>query len=279
MLLAVGLAVSANVHAQENEEPKPLVFFAGLAADRDGGLGVRTGIDYGIGEKTWLTAIGTYTDLSDEFYDISTRSLDVGIEHTFGRLGIAGNVSYWGDPDELDSTSLRGSVFYRAGQWRFAVSGEQRNVDVVFRFTNDSDVRVERTEELIVDALGGSIGYSGDPWSVRLGHTSYDYSRNPQALNFLFRFSLLSASGLTLANSFLEYRTWTSLDYNFGDRGLMLELSSDKGAVDQLRTNTVMLGYYMPIANRWDMEFQLGLADTEVFGSALFGGVTFFLFR
>lgn len=269
----------AKAEAGAEVEPKPLVFFAGLAADRDGGEGVRLGIDYGVAEKTWVTAIGTYTHLSDELSDITTRSLGAGIEHSFGRFGVSGNVAYWGDPDEVDSTSFRSSLFYKGGPWRVALSGERREVDVTFRFTNADDIRVQRTEQLQVDALGGSVSYSGEPWSVRLGHAGYEYSRDPRALNFLFRFSVLSASGLTLANSFLEYRSWAGLEYAFGDRGVFLELSADKGAVDELRTNTFMLGYYMPIAERWDMEFQLGVADTEVLGGAVFGGVTFFLFR
>lgn len=277
---AVAVLGAPPAGAQGADEPKPLVIFAGLDGDDEGGLGVKLGLDYGVGDETWLTVIGNYTSSSDQFADITTRSLSVGLEHSFGRFGISGDVSYWGDPDELDSTSFRGSFFYKAAGWRLALAAERRNVDVTFRFVNADDLRVQTTEDLEVDALGGRLSYSGDhPWSFHLGHTDYDYSRDPRLLNFLFRFSLLSASGLTLANSFLEYSNTAGVEYAFGDRAVFLELNADKGAVDELRIHTYSVGLLTPIAQRWDVEFRLGVADTEGLGSSPFGGVTFFLYR
>lgn len=266
--------------AQPFEPINPLVVSGGIQSDDEGSFGAYVGLDYGLTEKDWLTFTGGYTESADELADITTRFVGASLDHDFGRMSVTGGMEYWGDPDEIDSIDLSTSVSVKAGSWRLTAFGELRNVNVTFRFINVLGVLVDVTEDLEVMGIGGRVRYRGDgPWSLHLSHTDYDYSRDPRLLNFLFRFRLLSASALTIANGFFERSSATGVEYTFVNSSVFFNFNHDKGAVDLLETNTYSLGLVTPVAERWDIEVRAGVTETEDLDNSFFGGIGFYFYR
>ncbi len=273
---------AAPAGAQPFELLNPLVVSGGVQSDDAGGVGTYLGLDYGLTEKDWLTLTASYTESADELADITTRFVGASLDHDFGRISVTGGMEYWGDPDEIDSIDLKASVSFEAGSWRITAFGERRNVNVTFRFINVLGVLVDRTEDLDVNGLGGRLRYRGEgPWSFHLSHTDYEYSRDPRLLNFLFRFRLLSASALTIANGFFERSSSTGVEYAFTDANtyLFFNFNHDKGAVDQLETNTYSLGVVTPVADRWDIEVRAGITEADDLDDSFFGGIGFYFYR
>ena len=278
--LVVGLATSPPLFAQD-DPPNPMVISGGVQLDDDGTTDVLLGLDYAAGERTWLSFYGGYTDASDDQVDVQFRTALFAIDHRFGKVGVTGAVEFWGDPDELDSTDLRGQLYFQNGGFRAAVISERRNIDVTARGMDLQDRPFERVNRFNADAIGGSLRYSGERFTLYGSHLDYDYdfSRLVDSVVDLIILRFVSESALTLANSFVDDSTTAGLDIEFANNIFNLEYSTYTGAVDKLDTYSFSSAMLFPVADRVDLEVRVGVSDSENLDSSFFGGITFFVYR
>ena len=236
----------------------------GAAADTEDGRAYSAFGDFGVGEKTWLSATVGRTETDLLFSDFATQFYDVGYDHWFEPVGIRIGASYWGDPDILDSNDLRGSIYYRNDAITLAADYERRDFD----FTFESIALQQRiTAEFSADGWGLTARFkAADRVSLHLGGMRYDYSRNIRINPEIDTLRFLAVSRLSLINSLLDHRLNAGIEFRFGLSSLDLTVGNWETAVDQSRVNSYSIGFLTPMSDRTDIEIRLSLDDSENFG-------------
>ena len=225
---------------------------------------------FGIGEDTWLS--GGYSQSSVELpngRDIDTQYADIELDHLFDPVGIRLGVSYWGDPDILDSNDWRASLYWRGEKVTLSGEYEYRDFDFtvpsldfasVREFTFDADGVGLRARFEVSDAVG-----------ISLSGKAYDYSVDFVPNQNTDVISLISVSRLSLINSLISSRAGIELSIDRGLKRWEFDVSTWEGEVDNSRTTSLTVRYLMPMTGKTDIEFGLGYDDSD-----LYGDVTFF---
>ncbi len=237
----------------------------GAAADNADGRAISAFGDFGIGERTWLSAMIGTTDTRGIAGGFSTTFVDVGIDHYFNPVGIRIGGAHWGDPDILDSDDVRAAFYYRDDIASFSADYERRNFDFIF----GSDLlRDSRKSEFHADGWGltSRIKFN-DRITARLSGMHYGYSRIIRIQPDIDVLRFLSASRLSLINSLLDYRINAGVDFRFGLRSIDLSVGSWKTSVDQGKVDSYTIGFLTPMSDRTDIEFRLSFDDSENFGN------------
>ncbi len=246
----------------------------GAAADTEDAFAATVFGDIEIGEDTWISATYSSTETDVLVGGFQTDFYEIGIDHYFNALGLRLSAGAWGDPDLLDSTDIRASLYYRDDIASFSADYERRNFDFVFEtlFTR------ERRE----------IGFHADGWGMtnrvqfsdrltfRLSGMHYEYSRRIRVDPNIDVLRFLSASRLSLINSLIDYRIDTGVEYRFGLRSVDVSAGTWKTAVDQSKVDSYSIGFLTPMTDRTDIEFRLSFDDSENFGSTT--AVTVYLY-
>ena len=260
------LLLAGNVYADGNG----FLIGGGVEGDSDDGIRASVVAGFGIGEDTWLS--GGYSQSSVELpngRDIDTQYADIELDHLFDPVGIRLGVSYWGDPDILDSNDWRASLYWRGEKVTLSGEYEYRDFDFtvpsldfasVREFTFDADGVGLRARFEVSDAVG-----------ISLSGKAYDYSVDFVPNQNTDVISLISVSRLSLINSLISSRAGIELSIDRGLKRWEFDVSTWEGEVDNSRTTSLTVRYLMPMTGKTDIEFGLGYDDSD-----LYGDVTFF---
>ncbi len=267
MLLAAGRGVAGDGY----------ILGAGVEGDSQDGLAVSLIGEFGLAEETWLSAaVARYSADSALRQDLDTWYADLGIDHWWNPVGVRAGVTYWGDDDSLDSTDLRGSVYWRND--RFSISGDYqyRDFDIVLPAT---DFFESRKVGFSADGVGLTARVEiTDTASFLLSAMDYDYDVNLRLDSNRPLLQLLTFSRLSLINSLVDYRATATLGLDVGKRRWSLDIGTWKGEVDGGTTRTATVRFLNPISDRSDVEFALGVDDSDLYGNVTFFSVFLFFY-
>ncbi len=267
MLLAAGRGVAGDGY----------ILGAGVEGDSQDGLAVSLIGEFGLAEETWLSAaVARYSADSALRQDLDTWYADLGIDHWWNPVGVRAGVTYWGDDDTLDSTDLRGSVYWRND--RFSISGDYqyRDFDIVLPAT---DFFESRKVGFSADGVGLTARVEiTDTASFLLSAMDYDYDVNLRLDSNRPLLQLLTFSRLSLINSLVDYRATATLGLDAGKQRWSLDIGTWRGEVDGGTTRTATVRFLSPVSDRSDVEFALGVDDSELYGSVAFFSVFLFFY-
>lgn len=267
LLLLAGRAVAGEGY----------ILGAGLEGDTQDGFAVSLIGELGVAKDTWISAaVARQSAESTLAQDLDTRYADVGIDHWWNPIGIRAGVAYWGDSDTLDSADLRGSAYWRND--RFFISGDYqyRDFTIVLPAT---DFFESRKAGFGADGVGLSARVEiTDTVSFGLSGMDYDYDVNLKLDSNRPLLQLLTFSRLSLINSLVDYRATATLTLDAGKRRWNFEIGSWKGEVDGGTTRSATVSVLNPISDKSDIEFALGVDDSELYGNVTFFSVFLFFY-
>lgn len=249
----------------------------GLEGDSADGLSVSVIGEVGLTEKTWLSGVlaKSTVDVGPRG-DIDSLYADIGLDYWFDPIGFRAGLSYWGDSDSLDSTDWRASLYWRSD--RFTLAGDYEFRDFRFDFPS-TDQFPGRTASFEATGVGLSSRFKiTDSVSFGLSSMGYDYDVNLQLDANRPILELLSFSRLSLINSLVDYRANATLGIDVGEQSWELDIGSWKGEVDRASTRSATLRLLNPIGNSADIEFALGVDDSELYGNVTFFSVFLYFY-
>ena len=250
---------------------------AGLEADNSDGSAATLFGSVGLSERTWLSAAAARSNVEMPLIsDITTWYGDVELDHHFDPVGVRVGAAYWGDADILKSNDLRGSLYWTGETVTLSGDYEYRDFRFILPATDNFAGRTLR-----FDAHG--IGLSsnidiGDNVSVGLSGIRFDYSVNLRIGDNRRILDLLSFSRLGLINSLVDYRAVASLAVDVGERRWQLGASQWRGAVDGSETRSLTARLLTPLGDSTDIEFGIGVDDSELYGTVTFFSVFLFFY-
>ena len=254
-----------------------VILGGGVEADSADGTALSAIADVGLTEKTWLTGAVAHNAVDgQDGLSIDTWYGDVSLDHWFDPAGIRGGVSYWGDSDTLESIDWQGSVYWRGDKAMIGADYEYRDFSVQLPAFNTFPGR-----EVNFDATG--IGLStrfdlSDTVSVGLRGMDYDYSVDLRLTDNRPILQLLTFSRLSLINSLVDYRANASLNLEAGKSRWQFDVGTFKGEVDGGNTTSVTVRFMTPLGQSSDIEFGLGVDDSDLYGDVTFFSVYIFFY-
>ena len=246
-------------------------YIVGIGAEGDSAEGITVSAlaDVAVAENTWVSAaVARNTVDLDRLPSLETWYGDLGFDHLFDPVGIRLGISYWGDSDILDSNDWRASVYWRGD--KVMVSGDYEYRD--FRFDLPAtDFFQARTARFDANGVGLTTRFDlSRTVSIALYGMDYDYSVNLRLDRNRGILDLLSFSRQSLINSLVDHRFGTSLSIDAGKQQWNLDVSSRKGEVDGGTTNSVAIRLLTPMGRRGDIEFGLGVDNSDLYGTVTF---------
>lgn len=250
---------------------------AGLEGDSQDGFAASLIGHFGIAEETWISAaVARYSAESALPQDLDTWNADLGVDHWWNPVGFRAGVAYWGDNDTLDSIDLRGSMYWRNDRLSLSGDYEYRDFDIVLPAT---DLFASREAEFSADGVGLSARIEmTDALSFGLSGMDYDYDVNLKLDSNRPLLQLLTFSRLSLINSLVDYTATATLSLDVGKRRWNFDIGTWKGEVDGGTTRSATIRFLNPMSNRSDIEFALGVDDSELYGNVTFFSVFLFFY-
>ena len=249
----------------------------GLEGDSADGLAASVIGDIALAENTWLSAAIARTTVNPPIIEsLDTWYGDVGLDHWFDPMGVRLGVAYWGDSDILDSVDLRGSLYWRKDRVTLAGDYEFRDFSLEFPTSGNFGGRS-------VDFNATGIGLTTrfqltDKTSLGINGMNYDYSVGLGVDQNRGILELLSSSRLSLISSLVDYRARVSLDHDAGEQRWQLELATWKSEVDGGTTRSATIRLMTPMGESSDIEFGLGLDDSDLYGNVTFLSVFLYFY-
>jgi hypothetical protein len=274
--LLLGLLLAPAVTLADG---RPWAVGLGVQADVEGSSSVVASFDIAATETTWLRASGSFGQSPNSRGDIQTTTASVGVDQSFGPVGLTLDLQQWGDPDLVESTDVKASFYFRNDDVSVAVLGERRNIDLTFSVTGLGGQVFSRSADFDADGWGLRLSAKpNDRWRVYARGRKYDYSVNLSALPRIQVVDFLFSSTLTLANSLVDFETSFGVERSFGERSVSLNYGRDRSAVDQTFLESMDLGVLFPVGKRVDLELSFGFSDSDDFGSEAFGGFYIYIY-
>jgi hypothetical protein len=245
---------------------------AGIEGDSSDGFALAALGELGVTEKTWVSAtMAHYTVDSTDGIDVDSWFGDVGFDHWFNPIGVRLGLSKWGDNDSLDSDDWRASVYWRAD--RFSIAAEYEHRDFTFDLPA-ADLFPRRTVDFDATGVGATLRFdASDSVDIGLSGMDYDYGANLRLDSNRALTDLLSFSRLSLITTLVDYRVGATLGVDAGERRWQFDLSSWEGEADRSSTRSVTVSLLNPLGEKADIEFVLGLDDSELYGNVSFFSV------
>ncbi len=249
----------------------------GLEGDSADGIAGSFSLDLGLTEKTWLSVAAAKSSLDlPRGGSLDSRFGQLGIDHWFEPLGVSLGIAYWDASDILNSTDYLGEVYWRGDNARVALDIEYRDFSFdVFR----RDALAGQDVEFHADGIGLSARFSLTQ-SIDLNLAGIDYNYNVnlgRAANQPIT-DFQSVSRLSLINSLVDFRANVGLGFDIGKQRWSLDYASWLGEVDGSRTTSTTLRFLTPMGQKSDVEFGIGVDDSDIFGSISFFSVHLFFY-
>ena len=253
------------------------VIGGGVEGDSADGLAVAAIGDFALADKTWLSAAvaRNTVDLPDST-GIDSWFGDLGLDHWFDPVGVRAGVSYWGDNDTLDSDDLRASLYWRAK--RFSIAADYAYRDFTFDLPA-TDFFAGRTVSFEADGIGITTRLDvTDRFSIGADAMDYDYSANLRLDSNRGLLELLTFSRLSLINSLVDYHAYANFALDVGKRRWELDVGTWKSAVDGGTTRSATISLLNPLGDKGDIEFSLGVDDSDLYGDVTFLSVFLYFY-
>ncbi len=208
--------------------------------------------------------------------DLNTAYGDIGVDHWFGLIGVRAEIAYWGDNDFLDSIDGRGSLYWRGERTMLSLALEYRDFEFdVFRpdFLAGRDIRFH--------AKGAGLRASFDLTdTVTLSASGIDYDYNVDLNRGANRdiVDFLSVSRLSLVNSLISYRIGAGIGFDLGSRRLDFDHYVWASEVDGSNTRSSTLSFLTPVSARTDLQFGIGIDDSDDFDAITFFSIQLFVY-
>jgi hypothetical protein len=233
----------------------------------------------GVASSTWLTVVAGRSSSPADRADIEADTLAIGIDHRFANVGFTFEAERWGDSGALETRDLAGSVYFDRERWRIGFGYAARDIDIPFTLTGPLGGTLRRTAQVGASALSLDARVSlAEHWRLYLGLAEHDYERNLNVLPRIDSLNLLSASTMTLANSFLDHERYVALEREFGRVSLNVRAATDRSAIDGSKFDTVEAAVLFPIGSRVDLEINVGNGRSELFDAGSYGGLLFLVY-
>ena len=234
----------------------------------------------GVGSRTWLTFAAGKSSSPIETTDIEASTFRVGVDHRFDKVGFTLEAERWGDSGELETTDFSGSVYFDRERWRIGFGYERRNIEIPFTVTGPLGNTFHRTVDLGADGLSFDANVAlAERWRLYVGLEEFDYERNLAVLPRIASLNFLSASTLTLANSFLDHDRFLAVERDFGQAAVLsMRLAKDRSAIDGAELDTIEMAVLFPIGRRIDLEVNLGHGGSDFFQDGYYGGLSFLIY-
>jgi hypothetical protein len=251
----------------------------GAQVDEDDGDSLLGTLFVGVGARTWLTFAAGRSSSPADRADIEANALSIGVDHRFDQLGFTLDAERWGDAGALETEDLGGSVYFERERWRIGFGYASRDIEIPFTLTGPLGGTVRRTADVSADSKSVDARVAlGERWQLYLAFTEHDYERNLNLLPRIESLSLLSASTLTLANSFLDHERSLAVERELGRTLLNVRIATDRSAIDDSKLETMEAAVLFPIGNRVDLEVNLGRGRSDFFDAGLYGGLLFLIY-
>lgn len=249
----------------------------GLEGDTQDGLAVSLIGELGVAKDSWISAAIARNSGESAFrQSLDTWFADVGIDHWWKPVGVRAGIAYWGDNDTLDSTDLRASLYWRNEQFSVAGDYQYRDFNVLLPATDRFE---SRKAGFSANGVGMTARFEiSDSVSLGLSGMDYDYNVNLQLDSNRVLLLLLSFSRLSLINSLVDYRASVTLGVDAGRRRWEFDVGTRKGEVDRSTTRSATIRFLNPLGDNSDVEFALGLDDSELYGNVTFFSVFLFFY-
>jgi hypothetical protein len=233
----------------------------------------------GVGSTTWLTLVAGRSSSPPDRVDIEADTLAIGVDHRFEQVGFTLEAERWGDSGVLESQDLAGSLYFDRERWRIALKLETRDIDIPFTLTGPLGGTLRRTAQVAADTVSvdARVALAAN-WQLYLGLAESDYERHLNVLPRIQSLNLLSASTLTLANSFVDHERYVGLERQFGGVSLNVRAATDRSAIDESKFDTVEAAVLFPIGSRVDLEINVGNGRSELFDAGTYGGLLFLVY-
>ena len=249
----------------------------GLEGDSAEGLAASVVGDVALTSNTWLTG-----SLAKSKLDLPRRQTletlygDLGLDHWFDPVGVRLGVAYWGDSDLLDSVDWRGSLYWRGDNAMISADYEFRDFNFELPAFDAFPGRSARFDAQGI-GLSGRINLS-EKASLNLYGMDYTYSVDLSTDRNQAILQLLSFSRLSLINSLVDYSAGAALGVDAGLQRWLFELSTWKGEVDGSVTNSATIRLMTPMGEKSDIEFGLGVDNSELYGTVTFLSVYLYFY-
>ncbi len=290
-VLMVGLGLANAVHADE----RGLGLRASLQADDRSGTAIGAGLDLQLAERSWFMLDGARSDAGADFGGIESSLLAVGLDHRFeGPVGITLGWETWGDSGLVETATIRAGLNLTFDQWRWSLDGSWRDTEMDLVVPNLPATDIIGKCDGSDSSLGASLSWSGERGGWYLRGRDHSYQRTlctigrftldifnlpPQVFIRVPALERLQASAVNRTYSFLEQSVTLGGHLRFGSKRLNLEYIRDKGAFDQLNSNTVVVTLGFEFTRGLDLGFSLGVTDTEQLGSTSYAGINVAWYR
>ena len=267
--------------AQVADERSGLSWAVGLAGqvDEESNDSLLATLNLGVTDRTWLTFAAGRSSSPSDVANVSAETLAIGLDHRFGLVGLAFDVERWGDPDALETSDMHAAFYIQQQRFRVALSYGGRDIDIPFTLTGPLGGTQRRTAEVAADSLALNLRVQpAELWQLYFGMSEHDYERDLALLPRIAQLNLLSASTLTLANSFIDHERMIGFERVIKRSLVNVSFTRDESAVDGSIFETVNAGVLFPIAPRIDLEVNLGNGRSELLPSGLYGGVLLLIY-
>ncbi len=250
---------------------------AGVEGDSADGLAGTVVADVALTEKTWLSgSIGGNSVELPRNQSIDTWYGDLGIDHWFEPVGVRVGAAYWGDSDILDSQDWRASLYWQND--RMTLAGDYEYRDFTFQIPQ-TDFFPGRTINFDANGVGLTTRFDvTDTVTVSLSGMAYDYSLDLRLANNRGLLELLSFSRLSLINSLVDHRVFAGIGVDVGERHWQFDVGTWQGEVDGGRSRSATVRFMTPLGKATDVEFGLGLDDSDLYGSVTFFSVFLYFY-
>lgn len=247
--------------------------------DGDGNDSLVTNVNWAATSATWLSfGIGRSRSPADRA-DVSVSRLTAGVDHRFGAFGVRLDVGRWGDAAALESNDARASFYIQRERFRLGFAYKHRDIDVPFSITGPMGNTLRRSVDFGGDSFDVTLRVEvARDWSVFAAAAQYDYGRDLTLLPRVDRLNLLSASTLTLADSFIDTERAIGLERELGDKLINASFTVDRSAVDGSRYETFNAGLLFPVGNRLDLEVDIGRGRSDLVDSGTYVGVMLWIY-
>jgi hypothetical protein len=267
------LLLASNALAAEG-----YIFGFGVEGDTADGVAASVIGDLALTSNTWLTAaVARSTVDLPRRQSVDTWYADLGLDHWFDPVGIRVGAAYWGDSDILDSNDLRGSIYWRSDRVMLGADYEYRDFNFEIPPFNTFP---GRTVEFDAHGIGLSARFDlSDNTSLSLHAMDYDYSLDLR-IDDTNRpiLDLLSFSRFSLINSLVDYDIGATLGLDAGLQRWTFAFSTWQGEVDGSTTNSATIRLMTPMGDKSDVEFGLGVDNSELYGTVTFLSVYLYFY-
>lgn len=281
-LLAAGMlgAAPAGAQAPRTDDARGGWMLAlGAQADEADSDSLFGTVFAAVGPRTWLTFAAGRSSSPADRADVEASALSLGIDQRFDGVGFTLQAERWGDAGVLETEELGGSVYIDRDRWRIGVGYDARDIEIPFTVTGPLGGVQRRTADVSAASISIDARIAlGERWQLYAALTEHDYERDLALLPRIERLNLLSASTLTLANSFLSRERSLAVERELGAALLNVRVATDRSAIDGSKLDTVEAAVLFPLSRRIDLEVNLGRGRSDLFDPGLYGGVLFLFY-